>query len=145
MLPKRLNLLIWPVGKEVCEQTGSDNNITYIKKKFISCGRRTRTSEACARVYETRLIPSSCIPQYLCRRRDSNPLQPSEWQSDMRPLTPLLHWSGRRDSNSQLSAWKADALPLSYYRKLYPWRDSNSHRQDSKSCAIFQLGYKGIK
>ena len=35
MLPKRLNLLIWPVGKEVCEQTGSDNNITYIKKKFI--------------------------------------------------------------------------------------------------------------
>lgn len=34
MLPKRLNLLIWPVGKEVCEQTGSDNNITYIKKEI---------------------------------------------------------------------------------------------------------------
>lgn len=32
-------MLIWPVGKEVCEQTGSDNNITYIKKKFMVAGQ----------------------------------------------------------------------------------------------------------
>lgn len=30
MSPKRLNLLIWPVGKEVSEQTGSDSNITSV-------------------------------------------------------------------------------------------------------------------
>ena len=32
MLPKRLNLLIWPAGKEVYEQTGSDSKY-YLQQK----------------------------------------------------------------------------------------------------------------
>lgn len=61
MLPKRLNLLIWPVGKEVCEQTGSDSKI-YFNKKF---GSERLDSNQGPFAYETNELTSAPRRKFL--------------------------------------------------------------------------------
>ena len=38
------------------------------------------------------------------------------WKAGVLPLNYTRIWSGRRDSNSQLSPWQGDTLPLSHSR-----------------------------
>ena len=62
------NPLIWVPKTHVLYQLHQSPKIFLlcIYNLLLYCGgRRTRTSEAFARVYEARLIPTSCIPQYL--------------------------------------------------------------------------------
>ena len=56
---KLVGSLLLTVGRKEVWKTSSIYDLL-----LYCCGRRTRTSEACARAYETHLIPTSCIPQY---------------------------------------------------------------------------------
>ena len=38
------------------------------------------------------------------------------WKAGVLPLNYTRIWSGRRDSNPQLSPWQGDTLPLSHSR-----------------------------
>ena len=119
MLPKRLNLLIWPVGKEVCEQTGSDNNITYIKKEIYlvaDLGFEPRLAIIVSRLWALH-VTLTPIRNFLfssggrTRTYDSLMESSSLWDWwDTNFSTPRYLLSSKWDSNPQPSPWQGDYL-----------------------------------
>ena len=123
MLPKRLNLLIWPVGKEVCEQTGSDNNITYIKKEIYlvagqgvePCIWRLWASNDSELNVSTALSVS--LPRKFLSKRTLLVAEPGFepgfsglWdQAGTSPVHSAI-LSSKWDSNPQPSPWQGDYL-----------------------------------
>ena len=61
------------------------------------------------------------ILKHLCFMERVLGIEPrySAWKADILPLNYTRIWSGRRDSNSQLSPWQGDTLPLSHFRVLF--------------------------
>ena len=51
-----------------------------------------------------------------------------------------LHWSGKRDSNSQPSAWKADALPIELFPRTNIHMRSWSVFTRNLACSVVEGG-----
>ena len=81
---------------------------------------RVKRFELLAHALEGRCsIQLSYAPTFLKveRVKGIEPSQPA-WKAGTLPLSYTRMWSGRRDSNPQLSPWQGDTLPLSHFRML---------------------------
>ena len=66
------------------------------------------------------------------------------WKAGVLPLNYTRIWSGRRDSNPQLSPWQGDTLPLSHSRNN--GGSSRNRTSDTRifSPLLYRLSYRAI-